>query len=161
MLPAVVILLVTLAIFDGFLKTSYTGVMWLSENHCVHIFFWRSQVVTVTEEELERNRKKRNRRQTRIKPIFMIFFQVLIVRPECQELAILQLWKASKCPFSSLFGPWERFFFYTCMWRSFYYVAVGVSPDVNLKRQVISSSWKLMCRNSPRYKLIQNICLII
>lgn len=35
-LPGAVILLVSLAIFDGFLKRSYTGVKWFSENHCVH-----------------------------------------------------------------------------------------------------------------------------
>lgn len=68
------------------------------------------------EKESEKERKREKQKgniKTSIKSIFMSSFKVLIMRPECQELAILQVWKASKWPFSSPFGPWERPLF-TC-----------------------------------------------
>lgn len=62
----------------------------------------------------EKEKKQKENIKTSIKSIFMNSFKVLIMRPECQELAILQVWKASKWPFSSPFGPWERPLF-TCV----------------------------------------------
>lgn len=71
MLPAAVFLLVTLAIFDGFLKASYARVMWLSENHCVHFLknlkLPREKIGKRTRRQEQRKERVRERRKEREK----------------------------------------------------------------------------------------------